>query len=156
MQWYIEVLKNYANFHGRARRKEYWMFYLFNFLIIGVILFLGEASNSDFMAALLVIYYLFILVPSLSVTVRRLHDIGKSGWMVLINFVPLIGGIILLIFTCMDSEPNDNQYGPNPKVLVNKISQSQSSTSTETFCSSCGQKTPPGKFCVKCGAELQI
>lgn len=118
MEWYFKAIKNYANFKGRARRKEYWIFTILNLIIISALYLLEDATNSDFLIVLLVIYYLFMLIPSLSVTVRRLHDIGHSGWMYLVNFIPLVGGIILLILTCLDSEANDNKYGANPKVIV--------------------------------------
>jgi uncharacterized membrane protein YhaH (DUF805 family) len=116
MEWYLKALKNYAGFEGRARRKEYWMFGLFNVLIGSALLLLMAVSES--LLILAVIYYLGILVPSLAVTIRRLHDIGKSGWWILINFVPFVGGLILLIFTCLDSQTNDNQFGPSPKTQL--------------------------------------
>ncbi|SDB83172.1 Uncharacterized membrane protein YhaH, DUF805 family [Pelagirhabdus alkalitolerans] len=106
MQWYLQALQNYANFEGRARRMEYWMFALINAvvaLIIGSIPFIGP------------IYGLLIIVPTISVTVRRLHDIGRSGWWFFINFVPIVGSLILLIMTVLDSQPGTNEYGVNPK-----------------------------------------
>ncbi|WP_066070632.1 DUF805 domain-containing protein [Neobacillus soli] len=116
MAWYLKVFKNYAVFEGRARRKEYWMFYLFNAIAPIILLLLATASDS--LAILLIIYLLGTLIPSLAVLVRRMHDIGKSGWWILINFVPFVGGIILLIITCTDSQEGANQYGPNPKTLA--------------------------------------
>jgi uncharacterized membrane protein YhaH (DUF805 family) len=162
MNWYLNVMKNhYADFKSRARRQEYWMFNLVNLIIYAVLLFLGVATESDLMAVVLILYYIAILVPSLSITVRRLHDIGKSGWMFLINFVPFVGGIILLIFLCLDSEPHDNQYGPNPKNIhisntqpTSKNDHAQSSSENEMFCGHCGEKTPVTNFCVKCGGKL--
>ncbi|MBS8265671.1 DUF805 domain-containing protein [Mesobacillus boroniphilus] len=118
MRWYLEAIKNYVNFQGRARRKEYWLFNFFNLLILGILYLVGSAMESVFLFVIILIYYFFMFIPSLSVTVRRLHDIGYSGWFVLINLIPLIGGTILFIFTCLDSQANDNKYGPNPKVLV--------------------------------------
>ncbi|MBV7508948.1 DUF805 domain-containing protein [Bacillus sp. sid0103] len=113
MEWFMKVLKDYAIFSGRARRKEYWMFHLVN-VVIGLVLVI--LSNISVLFAIITgLYYLAIFIPSLAVTVRRLHDTGKSGAWFLISFVPLVGGIILLIFTCTDSQPVDNQYGPNPK-----------------------------------------
>lgn len=114
MEWYIKVLKNYAVFQGRARRKEYWMFVLFN-LIFSIIIGVIEAIL-DISQYLTYIYTLAILLPSLAVAVRRLHDTGRSGWWLLIAFIPIIGGIILLVFECLDSDPNTNKYGPNPKL----------------------------------------
>ncbi|NLV41947.1 MAG: DUF805 domain-containing protein [Candidatus Hydrogenedentes bacterium] len=115
MSWYLEVWKNYADFGGRARRKEYWFFILFNSLayfalsILDVLMFKGQPVVST-------LYALAILVPSLSVTFRRLHDTGRSAWWILIGLIPLIGGIWFLILLCLDSEGGANQYGPNPKV----------------------------------------
>ena len=112
MNWYLGVLKKYADFSGRARRKEFWMFVLFNFVIAIV---LGVVDWMIGMPVLGVIYALGVLVPSIAVGARRLHDIGKSGWWQLVGLVPLIGMIVLIIFFVMDSNPGDNQYGPNPK-----------------------------------------
>jgi uncharacterized membrane protein YhaH (DUF805 family) len=118
MSWYLAVLKKYAVFVGRARRKEYWYFSLFSFLIAAV---LGVIDFSTGMYAhgnglLNSLYSLAILIPGLAVTVRRLHDTGKSGWWILIGFVPLAGAIVLLVFTVEDSQPGENQYGSNPKL----------------------------------------
>jgi uncharacterized membrane protein YhaH (DUF805 family) len=118
MNWYLTVLKKYAVFDGRARRKEYWFFQLINTLILIVLVAVGGvAPGMSFSPArlLIVLYLLAVLLPSLGVTVRRLHDTGRSGWWIFISFVPFVGGIILLVFTFMDSQPNANQYGPNPK-----------------------------------------
>jgi uncharacterized membrane protein YhaH (DUF805 family) len=119
MSWYLEVLKKYAVFSGRARRKEYWMFFLIN-LIISVVLIaidslIGTFSPQARVGLLQSIYSLAVLIPSLAVTVRRLHDTGRTGWWILIGLIPVIGGIVLLIFMLLDSEPGSNEYGPNPK-----------------------------------------
>lgn len=120
MNTYVEVLKKYAVFSGRAPRKEYWMFALFNFLImLGLIIILGLLSgvaNMDLTGAA-GLYNLAVLVPSIGVSIRRLHDTDRSGWWSLIAFVPFVGGIILLVFMCMDSTPGDNRFGPNPKLI---------------------------------------
>jgi uncharacterized membrane protein YhaH (DUF805 family) len=115
MEWYLKVLKNYVGFQGRARRKEYWMFVLFN-LIIGFVLGFVEGLL-NLTAVLSTLYSLAVLLPSLAVGVRRLHDTGRSGLWLLISFIPLIGLIVLLVFFCEDSKDNENQYGPNPKLL---------------------------------------
>ena len=119
MNWYIKVLKNYATFSGRARRKEYWMFALFNtiFAIVAMILdnVLGTTVDDFVYGLFYFLYCLFVIIPSWAVTVRRLHDVGKSGWWIFISLIPLIGGIWLFILTVTDSEPGENQYGPNPK-----------------------------------------
>ncbi len=113
MNWYLGVLKKYAEFSGRARRTEYWMFVLFNLIISAVI---GVIDRSVLGSnALGIIYSLAVLIPSLAVSVRRLHDTGRSGWWLLIGLVPILGWIVLLVFAVQDSQPGANQYGPNPK-----------------------------------------
>lgn len=114
MEWYLKVLKNYVGFQGRAQRKEYWMFVLFNFIVSIVLAILESILNIS--SVLTGLYSLAVLLPSLAVGVRRLHDTGRSGWWLLISLIPLIGTIILLVFLCQDSQENANQYGPNPKV----------------------------------------
>lgn len=113
MNWYIDVLKKYAVFSGRARRMEYWMFVLFNLIIAFVLGFVEGMVGSP--GILSMIYSLAVLVPSIAVSMRRLHDIGRTGWWLLIAFVPLIGAVVLLVFMVLDSQPGSNQYGPNPK-----------------------------------------
>jgi uncharacterized membrane protein YhaH (DUF805 family) len=119
MSWYLEVLKNYAVFSGRARRMEYWMFVLFNIIILIVLALIdyltGTFSPRAGVGLLGGLYSLAVLIPSLAVTVRRLHDIGRTGWWILIGLIPVIGNIVLLIFMVLDSEPGANEYGPNPK-----------------------------------------
>ena len=114
MNWYLEVLKKYAVFSGRARRKEYWFFVLFNIIIALALTFIVEIE----VGLLSGLYSLAVLVPSIAVTIRRLHDTDRTGWWFLIAFVPIIGVIVLLVFTVFDSTPGDNQYGPNPKVAT--------------------------------------
>ncbi|WP_317191205.1 DUF805 domain-containing protein [Hymenobacter sp. BT523] len=122
MQYFLQALRNYAVFSGRARRKEYWMFVLFQ-LIFGIV-----AMTLDSMLGLAIaplpygyIYVLFslaMLLPGLSLAVRRLHDVNKSGLFLLIAFIPLVGAIWLLVLMCTEGTPGDNQYGPNPKGQV--------------------------------------
>ena len=113
MNYFIDVVKKYAVFDGRARRKEYWMFLLF-YIIIAVVLAIveGLVGSPGFLGMILA---LALLLPSIGVTIRRLHDTSRSGWWILIGFVPLVGGIVLLVFMCLDSTPGANAYGPNPK-----------------------------------------
>ena len=122
MSWYIAALKKYAVFSGRARRKEYWYFALFNmifcFILVFIDVFTGLFHEQVGFGVLSTLYMLATLLPSLGVTVRRLHDTGRSGWWILISLVPFIGGLILLIFTLLDSKPGENQYGPNPKEVA--------------------------------------
>jgi uncharacterized membrane protein YhaH (DUF805 family) len=112
MNWYQAVLKKYATITGRAQRTEYWMFMLVNFLIT---LALELADMIVAGGILTVLYWLAMVTPSWSVSVRRLHDTGRSGWWLLIGLVPLVGAIVLLVFYCQDSTPGANEYGPNPK-----------------------------------------
>ena len=118
MNWYVEALRKYAVFSGRARRKEYWFFILFNILIAaGLTLidtFVGTYDTLRGVGLLSGLYSLGMLLPSLAVGVRRLHDIGRTGWWLLIGIVPLIGPIVLLVFAVLESQAGDNQYGPNP------------------------------------------
>lgn len=119
MEWYLKVLRQYADFSGRARRKEYWMFVLFNILfatILGLVdQGIGTFNDLTGYGMLSGIYTLVILIPAIAVGVRRLHDVGKSGWMLLIGLIPLIGFIWLLVLFVTDSDPGTNKYGPNPK-----------------------------------------
>lgn len=117
MQWYLAVLKNYVTFSGRARRKEYWMFTLINLLIAVVLLGIGMAIDPNIGLIIYMVYLAATLLPTLAVLVRRLHDTGRSGWWYFISFIPLVGPILLLVYTCSDSNPEPNQYGPNPKMV---------------------------------------
>jgi uncharacterized membrane protein YhaH (DUF805 family) len=116
VDWYLEVLKKYAVFSGRARRKEYWTFLLFN-IIIGLVLggIAWLAGGPDVLGS---IYSLVVLIPGIAVSVRRLHDTDRSGWWLLIGLIPLIGAIVLLVLMAQDSQPGANQYGPNPKTAI--------------------------------------
>lgn len=122
MNYYIGVLKNYAVFGGRARRAEYWYFFLFNILVsiaLAVVDGLTGTLSPELGIGLLGgIYALAVLIPGIAVAVRRLHDTGRTGWWVLIGLIPLIGAIVLIVFLAMDSTPGSNQYGPNPKTGV--------------------------------------
>jgi uncharacterized membrane protein YhaH (DUF805 family) len=152
MEWYIKVLQNYAYFKGRARRREYWMFNLINFIIVFLMIILDRITNLTFgdffynymyeffhgpyngigirgvidtsdpltififnYGILTWFYSIFVFIPSLAVSVRRLHDIGKSGWMILINLIPIFGSIWLLVLYLTDSEYTTNAYGTSPK-----------------------------------------
>ena len=125
MNWYLKVLNQYSDFNSRARRKEYWMFALVNFIISMLIFGVDNALGFSFnytanvsgAGVFNLLYNLLILTPSLAVAVRRLHDIGKSGWMLLIGLIPIVGAIWLLILLLRDSEAGENKYGPNPKKL---------------------------------------
>ena len=115
MDYYIAVLKKYAVFSGRARRKEYWMFVLFNLIISFIISLIGTFIETLFFLQYL--YMLAVLIPAIAVTVRRLHDTNRSGWWYFIVFIPVIGAIILIVFLAQDSQSGENQYGANPKEI---------------------------------------
>ena len=112
MEYYIGAFKNYANFNGRARRKEYWMFVLFNVIVAFVIGIIAGIIHFSWLSTL---YSLAVLCPSLALCFRRLRDIGKSGVWILVSLIPLVGWIWMLILLCKDSDPGANQYGENPK-----------------------------------------
>ena len=143
MEWFLKVVRdNYANFNGRARRKEYWMFILFNMIfaiiaavadnILGLAFTVGEGSYAVSMGYgwIYTLYTLAIIIPSTAVMARRMHDIDKSGWMCLILFIPMVGAIWFLVLLCKDSNPGDNKYGPSPKASPAPTSE-ESSTETE-------------------------
>jgi uncharacterized membrane protein YhaH (DUF805 family) len=122
MNWYIKVLKNYAVFSGRAQRAEYWFFVLFNVVVsFGLLVVdgvIGTYNAQTGVGLLYGVYALGVLIPSIAVSVRRLHDIGKSGWWLLLLFIPFIGPIVLFVFFVLDSQAVTNAYGPNPKGVV--------------------------------------
>ena len=124
MEWYLKVMRdNYANFSGRARRKEYWMFVLVQAIVMIGLMILDSVLGLDFeLQGISLGYgYLYLIglivhfIPSLAVLVRRLHDVGKSGWFYFIFLIPIIGIIWLLILYCTEGQKEDNKWGPNPK-----------------------------------------
>ena len=122
MNWYFEVWRKYAVFSGRARRKELWLFVLFNGLVFYALLFIdvfgGFAIHADdtfFIGVFGTSYQLAVIIPALAVAVRRLHDTGRSGWWLLLGLIPIIGAIALLVIYMLDSQEGENKYGPNPK-----------------------------------------
>ena len=121
MNWYVAVLKKYAVFSGRARRKEYWIFVLINIIISIVLSIIDSVAGTRIgmgLGVLTTIYALAVLIPGIAVGVRRLHDTNRTGWWLLIALVPLIGAIVLIVFMALDSQPNENKYGPNPKAAT--------------------------------------
>ena len=113
MKYFIESLKKYADFSGRARRKEYWMFFLF-YLLFNIVAIIADSIMGT--EVLNIIYSLALLIPSISICARRLHDTGRSGWWQLIIIIPLVGLIVMIVFLSQDSKEN-NQYGDNPKLV---------------------------------------
>ena len=144
MKYFLYCLKHYADFNGRARRSEYWFFTLVHSLLVILPIIIGlvmivtasltqlhhPASEAPrygnvgvFIIFIFALLHLALFIPQLAVSVRRLHDTDKSGFFILIAFIPyvgVIGGIVLLVFYCMDSTPGYNQYGPNPKGIGNE------------------------------------
>ena len=187
MNWYLMVWRRYAEFDGRSRRTEYWMFVLFNFLAILVLALIGGvglAISQDYGGVLFIplgIYVLATVIPGLAVGVRRFHDTGRSGWLLLvfmlvgmIPFIGLIGAIIQIVFLCQDSNVGTNQYGPNPKLPEQAVgvfagsvgftsmgiglgAQPQPPTvqSNFGFCHSCGIRLKDASpFCGNCGGRV--
>ncbi len=122
MYWYLKCWKQYIDFQGRARRKEYWVFTLVNIIIYLLFYILSFSMMYDSSGILSlttsIIFFLYTvatILPSIAVTMRRLHDTGRSGWWYLLNVIPLVGSICLLVLLCLDSEPGENQWGENPK-----------------------------------------
>ena len=119
MDWYLKVLKQYADFNGRARRKEYWMFFLFNMIFAALASLIdysaGTVNYESGSGVFQGIYSLVVLIPGLAVAVRRLHDLDKSGWMLLLALIPPIGAIWLLVLFATNSKEGANKWGENPK-----------------------------------------
>ena len=117
VQWFVQPLIKYADFSGRSRRREYWWFAAFN-MAVSIVLGVVEAMVGKSQYSLLAgVYCLAVLVPSIAVTVRRLHDTGRNGWWFLISLIPIVGSLVMLVYMVTDSGPGRNQYGPNPKVI---------------------------------------
>lgn len=118
MSWYLSVLKQYANFSGRARCKEYWMFTLLsNILTVALyqlMLMFNDTALGGIFLLLIVAYSIAVFIPALAVTIRRLHDIDRSGWFALLMFIPL-ANLVLLVFLCITGTKGDNRYGADPK-----------------------------------------
>ncbi len=112
MNYYLDVLKKYADFDGRARRKEFWMFFLFHVIIIYGAIILSIVTKSEVFIIIAILYGVATFIPSLAVQIRRMHDSGKSGWFILIPYYSFY-------LLCVDSQPENNEYGPNPKGLGN-------------------------------------
>lgn len=125
MEWMLLPLKHYADFEGRSQRKEFWMFVLGTLIVyalLGAIAGVGFAGGGGMGSGLgilsmglFAIVGLALIIPSLAVQARRFHDQDKSGWMVLLNLVPYVGGIVVLVFMCLEGTRGDNRYGPDPK-----------------------------------------
>lgn len=134
MEWMLMPYRRYADFSGRSRRKEYWMFILFTaivYAVLATLLFAGgfrmSAATGEPSSGMLVwvaggLFLLFVLVsfiPALAASVRRLHDQDKSGWFLLLQFIPYVGGIIIIVLMCIDGTKGENRFGPDPKGAQN-------------------------------------
>ena len=131
MKWFLEALtKKYATFEGRARRREYWTFVLFYVLAVVVLAIVddvvGTFNEEVGLGLLSGLFVLATLIPTIAVTVRRLHDTDRSGWWVLLEFIPIVGGLVLLVFTVLDSQPGANRFGANPKGVIGSGIQTSS------------------------------
>lgn len=121
MHWYIEVLKKYAVFSGRARRAEFWYFFLISAIISIFLTLIDEFMGLKFelrgenLGFLSTLYYIAVLIPYLAVIFRRLHDTGRSGWWILIFFIPIVGVIVAVVFLASKGTEGDNRFGPDPK-----------------------------------------
>ena|ERR1039458_10148902 len=120
MEWYLMVWKKFAVFSGRSRRKEYWMFFLFNTLIEFALcilaLLLMKSGIGSILYGVCALYMVACIIPAVAVSVRRLHDTSKSGWLFLLVVIPIIGPIVLLVLFMLEGNPGANQYGPDPKL----------------------------------------
>lgn len=167
----------YVDFNGRARRSEYWYFCLFNFVVSAVI---SIVFGSD--SALITIFSLAVLLPGLGVAARRLHDIGKSGWCLLLALIPLVGAIIIIVWMCREGDSGSNAYGDDPKGAFAAAQNADYTPVEETpaepveacapeydpfskeniqanygpkYCTACGAELKPGqKFCEYCGTMI--
>ncbi|QXP53529.1 DUF805 domain-containing protein [Cellulophaga sp. HaHa_2_95] len=120
MKWYLDALKKYAQFDGRSRRQEYWMFRLFSVLFMFASLFIDGIISylADFPLFLVTtLYCLAIIIPSIAITIRRLHDTNNSGWMIFVALIPFVGGIWLLVLEVTEGTHGTNNYGEDPKEI---------------------------------------
>ena len=127
MHWMLMPLRRYADFSGRSRRKEYWMFFLFNLLVSLVVwgllavTFLASLSESEMTVIMMPVFIIYgllalaLIIPGIAVTVRRLHDIDRSGWSILLGLIPIVGAILLIVFYCTEGTPGPNRFGDDPK-----------------------------------------
>lgn len=119
-EYFKKCFRQYATFNGRARRAEYWYFILYGWLVslaATVVDMLTFGVGEDGMGLLGAIYSLVVFIPSLAVGVRRMHDTGRSGWVLLLGLIPVIGWVLVIVFSCQDSQPGSNKWGANPKEL---------------------------------------
>jgi uncharacterized membrane protein YhaH (DUF805 family) len=125
VNYFLDALKNYATFTGRATRQQYWMYILlyigFYFIAVMIDINLGQFDKDNLTGSISTVYSLGLLIPTLAILVRRLHDIGRSGWWILLMIIPMIGSLIILFFTLFDSQKGENEYGMSLKYPTAKI-----------------------------------
>ena len=145
MESYFLPWKKYAVFSGRATREEHWMFVLGNIIIVLVLAVIegiaGIAPETE-ESVLGLLYGLAILIPSYAVAARRLHDTGRSGWWLLLTPVPIAGIIVIVVFLVLDSQPGDNEYGPNPKLSAVCPFCAEEIKVAAIVCKHCGRELP--------------
>jgi len=115
MNWYLAAFKKYAQFSGRSRRKEFWMFFLFNIIAAAILGVIDSLVGTN--GILAGVYSLIVLIPGLALNIRRLHDVNKSGGFIFINLIPLVGSIWYLVLMCTEGTRGDNKFGPDPKAV---------------------------------------
>ncbi|MBX9678440.1 MAG: DUF805 domain-containing protein [Gemmataceae bacterium] len=167
MKWYLLIWKRYAEFGGRSRRAEYWFAFLFNmlfqFLVVGVgmVLLPPLVAGSSRVAALFIglasmaafgIYSIAAFVPSIAVTVRRLHDTGRSGWNLLFALIPIVGPILLIVWLAQEGEPGTNQWGSNPR--TREWGETEENPHVDIYIQAKQANVRPGDTCNTCGARL--
>lgn len=115
LRWYLWPWQRYAEFDGRSSRKEFWTFYLGNVVLSLLLTTLSGGPGRGLIGLLVLVYALALIVPTIAVIVRRFHDQGRKGWWVLLGLIPVVGGLVVLAFMLVDSQPGDNAWGANPK-----------------------------------------
>lgn len=119
MKWYFRAIYKYFNFSGRARREEFWVFMIFNLLVIYLVSIINTYFNTEYLSIAGYIFSVLVFIPSVAVLLRRLHDTGKNGWNMLLILIPIIGWIWLLMLLVMLGEPKTNKWGLYPKGFHN-------------------------------------
>lgn len=119
MKWYFKVLYHYFDFSGRARRKEFWVFTLFNLFVLWILSLLDSYSETEYYYIAFYIFIALIIIPSITVFLRRLHDVGKTGWNILLILIPIIGWLWLIMLLWFGGEPRVNKWGVYPKGIEN-------------------------------------
>lgn len=167
MKWYLLIWKRYAEFGGRSRRAEYWFAFLFNmlfqFLFVGVGMMLLPIMLAGFSpaaaiftqlvsVAVLGIYSIAVLIPSFAVTIRRLHDTGRSGWNFLFGFIPIVGAILLIVWLAQEGEPGTNRWGSNPR--TREWGETDENPHVDIYIQAKEANVRPGDTCNTCGVRL--